>query len=421
MEAPKPTKKIVILGGSYGGVSTAHYTLQHTIPKLPDSSNYQVVLISISSQVFCRPAAPRALLADSYFDQKKLFLGVPGLFEQYPAGSFAFIQAHASAWDHDKKIVTIEKADGAGSEEIEYYALIIATGCSTLSPLFGYNLGSEQEMKDSWKTIREKLPEAKSVLIAGGGPAGIETAGEIGEHFNGKAGFFSSKIEKPKKTVTVVTSGKQILPLLRKSIADKGEAALGKVGVTVVKDIKVTSVEPADAGQPGPNLFSPTKVNLSDGKSMDVDLYIPATGFSPNTQFVTDKTLLASDGRVHVDPLTFRVEKAGPLVYAVGDVADSHRPAIHLFTEALPVLGANIKRDLLLAAGVKEDDKSIPAEKKYIEDKRETHLVPIGKSLGVGAAMGWQFPSIMVWMIKGRDYWLWTTPDLWSGKQWAKV
>jgi hypothetical protein len=50
----------------------------------------------------------------------------------------------------------------------------------------------------------------------------------------------------------------------------------------------------------------------------------------------------------------------------------------------------------------------------------KTQMVPIGKSKGVGAAMGWRVPSWMVWAIKGRDQWLRTTGGLWSGKQWAK-
>ena len=51
---------------------------------------------------------------------------------------------------------------------------------------------------------------------------------------------------------------------------------------------------------------------------------------------------------------------------------------------------------------------------------RETQMVTIGKSKGVGAVMGYQFPSFMIWLIKGRDYWLWTIGGLWTGKQWAK-
>jgi hypothetical protein len=59
-------------------------------------------------------------------------------------------------------------------------------------------------------------------------------------------------------------------------------------------------------------------------------------------------------------------------------------------------------------------------DKIHEADERETHFIPIGKGGGVASAMGYQMPSFMVWLIKGRDYWLWTTPALWSGKQWAK-
>lgn len=34
--------------------------------------------------------------------------------------------------------------------------------------------------------------------------------------------------------------------------------------------------------------------------------------------------------------------------------------------------------------------------------------------------MGYKVPGFLVWLIKGREYWLWTTGNLWSGKQWAK-
>jgi apoptosis-inducing factor 2 len=81
------------------------------------------------------------------------------------------------------------------------------------------------------------------------------------------------------------------------------------------------------------------------------------------------------------------------------------------------VLCANIKKDLLHAV---DDKKATGEDRIFKEDTRETHMVPIGKSKGVGAAMGYQMPSFLVWLIKGRDYWLWTTGNLWSGKQWSK-
>ena len=82
---------IVILGGSYGGVSTAHYLLKHVVPQLPDKALYQVIIVSASSQAMCRPACPRALISDNMFPQEKLFVNIPKLFEQHPKGGFRFI------------------------------------------------------------------------------------------------------------------------------------------------------------------------------------------------------------------------------------------------------------------------------------------------------------------------------------------
>ena len=66
------------------------------------------------------------------------------------------------------------------------------------------------------------------------------------------------------------------------------------------------------------------------------------------------------------------------------------------------------------------NNEATTEDRLFREDMRETQMVPIGKSKGVGAAMGYALPSFMIWLIKGRDYWLWTTGRLWSGKQWAK-
>lgn len=410
---PASQKNIVILGGSYGGVSTAHYLLKHAVPHLPDKESYQVVVVSASSQAMCRPACPRALISDDMFPQEKLFVNIPQAFEQYPDGSFRFVHGTATELDHTNRTVSISLATG-NTEKIDYYALIIATGASTPSPMLGLNR-DEDALRTSWTAFRQALPAAKSIVIAGGGPAGIETAGELGEFLNGCAGWFSSELANPKVPITVVTAGSKILPALRPTLAKKAEEYLAKVGVTVIKNARVKTVAPHGAGTD--SVTTKATLTLEDGKTLDADLYIPATGTRPNTGFINE-ALLTTDGRVDTNASTLRVDKAGPRVYAVGDVASYARPAIHLILNAIPVVCSNIKRDLLLAAG--DEKSSVGEDRAFKEDTRETQMVPIGKSKGVGAAMGYQLPSFMVWLIKGRDYWLWTTGSLWSGKQWAK-
>lgn len=410
---PASQKKIVVLGGSYSGISTAHYLLKHAVPHMPNNASYQVIIVSASSQAMCRPACPRALISDDMFPQEKLFVNIPKAFEQYPKGSFRFIHGTVTDLDHTNRNVSFSLATG-NTEKIDFYALVIATGASTPSPLLGLNR-DEEFLRTNWIAFRKALSTAKSIVIAGGGPAGIETAGELGEFLNGRAGWFSSKRANVKVPITVVTADSKILPALRPAIAKKAEEYLAKVGVTVVKNARVKTVAPHGAGTD--STTTRATLTLEDGKTLDADLYIPATGTRPNTGFVHE-ALLTADGHVDTNASTLRVDKAGPRVYAVGDAASYSRPAIHLILNAIPVVCANIKRDLLLASG--KERSSVGEDRVFKEDTRETQMVPIGKSQGVGAAMGYQLPSFLVWLFKGRDYWLWTTGGLWSGKQWAK-
>ncbi|KAK1623844.1 hypothetical protein BDP81DRAFT_438910 [Colletotrichum phormii] len=411
MELPTtvPSKKpIVILGGSYGGVSTAHYLLKHAIPVLTDTVGYKVVLVSSSAQVMCRPACPRALISDDMFLQDKLFVDIPSIFKQYDNENFDFVQGTAMSLNHVERTVSITPKGNGTPVVLSYHALVIATGASSLSPLLGLNSDSES-LRQSWAEFRKALPQAKNVVVVGGGPAGVETAGELGEYLNGR------KPHSPKVFITLVSSAPEILPALRPAIARKAEGYLAQVGVTILKGVRVSDIVPASAGITG--VAASARVTLDSGKTIEADLYIPATGTRPNTSFISD-TLLLPDGRVNTNPLTLRVDTAGPRVYAVGDASSFARPAIHNILSAVLVMCANIKRDLLLAS--EKPESATDKDRLFEEDVRETQLVTVGKSKGVGAAMGYQLPSFMVWMIKGRDYWLWTTGNLWSGKQWAK-
>jgi NADH dehydrogenase FAD-containing subunit len=296
------------------------------------------------------------------------------------------------------------------TETIPYHSLVIATGASTSSPLFGLNQSDSNELKKHWTSFRDALLQAKSIVIAGGGPTGVETASELGEHLNGAPGWFCRST--PKVSITLVASTPEILPILRPTIGRKAEDLLRKVGVKVVKGVRVADIKPLQTLE---KLCSPTTVTLDDGRTLEADIYIPATGFTPNTNFIPE-SLLAKDKRVEVNMSTLRVDKAGERVYALGDVAGSFRPSVPNIAAGVPVLCANMKRDLLHAAGEE------PAGEDLIfkEDRRETQLVPIGKSSGVGAVYGWQVPGWFVWMVKGKDYFLGMLEAYWTGKQFAK-
>lgn len=415
-------KNIVILGGSYGGLSVAHYTLKHVIPQTPNKEVIQVILVSTASQAFCRPACPRAMLSDTMFPQEKLFVDIETQFLQYAkSGNFQFIIGTAIDLNQAHRTVTLKVGSTNALRELTFDSLVIATGASAPSPLLGLTK-DEAFLRACWGSLRTALPGAKEIVISGGGPSSIETAGELGEYLNGRRGTLRSGQYHSRVSITVITSGSKVLPALRQGIAEKAEKLLADVGVTVIKNARVETVIPAQAGRDVDLLASKATVVLEDGETINADLYIPATGTTPNTGFVSDKSLLAADGRVDTNPSTLRVDRAGPnaKIYAIGDASSYARPAIHNILAAVPVLCASMKHDLLLEAGHPKDPSKADGQ-IFKEDTRETQLVPIGKGKGVGAAMGFQLPSFLVWLIKGRDYWLWTTESLWNGKKWNKA
>ena len=190
-----------------------------------------------------------------------------------------------------------------------------------------------------------------------------------------------------------MNANSKIVPALRPALAKKAETYFSNVGVKVLNNKRVRSVLPAGAGTL--DVASKATITLDDGSTLNADLYIPATGTRPNTSFISSP-LLTPNNRVLTTATTLRVDAAGLRIYAIGDVSSAARPGIHIILEAIPVLCANIERDLLLASDKQNsnDDKSTFGEDRlFIENTRETQLVPIGKSKGVGAAMGYALPS----------------------------
>lgn len=428
---PVSTKQIIIIGSSYAGLSTAHHLFQHVLPSLLQPPDYRIVLVGTSEETLCRPACPRAMLSDNFFDQSKLFVDTAKQLEQYPPGKYKFVHGRVENVDIEQRKALVKKEDGS-VEELGFYALVVASGASTPSPLLGLNGGSAQDLNEAWQTLRKTLPKAKKIVIAGGGPAGVEVAGELGEYLNGTKGWlsstFSSPSTKPKVEITLITSGAQILPALRPSIAATAESYLSSLGVNIMKKVKVEQVSPPSSGTCLASLTTPTTIHLSNGQTLESDIYIPATGTQPNTSFLPS-FLLTTTGHVKTNPSTFRIEPSisnpnpnpNPnlpyqRIYALGDCSSAFRPAIHNIISAVPILSSNIHRDILL--DLNPSSGTIHVDKHFKEDTRETQLVPIGTKKGVGAFMGWRMPSWFVWAIKGRDYWVWTTGKLWSGRQW---
>ncbi|KAF2848782.1 FAD/NAD(P)-binding domain-containing protein [Plenodomus tracheiphilus IPT5] len=385
-------ESIVILGGSFAGIGAAHYALRHVIPKLPKKQgvSYNVIMVNPSTDMYWRIAAPRAAVSKEMMPPSKTFYPIAPAFS-YAASQFKLVQGSATHIDPAGQTVSVTTPTGE-QQTIPYAALVVATGFTSPSPLFTQKTDAKA-LQSVYGEFQSSLKGAKRIVIGGGGPVGVETAGEVSEILNGKPGWFAPSFPKdPKANITLISGDKKLLPILRASLGQTAETYLNRLGCEVTYNTRVVSTSKTG---------SKTLVELSNGETINADIYIDATGTRPNTSFLP-KEWLNSRNRLACNEKTLRVEHAtaGPRIYALGDAASYTRGGVMDMADAIPVAMCNLRTDLIAHL----TGKAPTGDRHYTANLKESQVVPIGTQKGVGAFGGNKLPSQMVWMMKGRDY-----------------
>jgi NADPH-dependent 2,4-dienoyl-CoA reductase/sulfur reductase-like enzyme len=373
---------IVILGGNFSGVSTAHYLLRHVLPSLnstaSESPAFKVTLVSPSDRTFFKIGAPR-VLASTKISVDKPFASIPDAFSHYEASEFSFNQGEAVAVDEAATTVSIRSTATSHLDLLQYDSLVIATGMTSPSPLWSLH-GDYKLTLGAFEDMHKRLPKAETILIAGGGPTGIETAGEI------------AYFHKP-KNITLLSGGTRLLPRLKNTAVGKAaEGQLTSLKVKTVHNLKVTSSTKLEDGR--------FLVKLSDNSTKTVDIYLDATSGTPNTNFL---------------PASWLDDAAS---YSKASVLDATLP--------VPAVCYSIWSDIqAVAIGVGDLKKSpvrsaILKEKKYKQFESDMQFVPVGPKGGAGVMFGVKVASIVVWLLKSRTFFMEKAPGLATGADFLK-
>jgi NADH dehydrogenase FAD-containing subunit len=381
---PKTSKTIVVLGGGLSGVATAHKLMKHTAPKL---KGLKVILVSASSHYYHNIAAVRGVIPGEIPDQD-LFHNIElGFLDKYPRGqgSFEFIVGAATSLDLAGNTVNVRMRGAPGDKAIHYDQLVIATGSSLASQLPFKTVGDYEQTIEEWHRLQNRVKAAKSIVIAGGGPTGVETVGELAAKYG------------TTKKLTLVIDGEHALPTLMASVGKTAEAELAKMKVELLHKVRVQSAEEiADGG---------TRLTLSDGKTLVADVYLPLYGVRPNTSFCPPE-ILDSQGSVKVDA-TLRVAGHGN-VWAVGDANNVEaKTGMHAETQTAH-LHPNLEAMLL--------GKGEGALAAYKPGTMTVMMVPLGRKKGTGQLGGWKAPTFMVSFFKGKMLLVDKVPGIIAGK-----
>ncbi|GAA5874581.1 hypothetical protein JCM1840_002236 [Sporobolomyces johnsonii] len=358
-------QNIVCIGVGLAG-TTAIEALADSLPP-----SHRIVAIA-PVPGYWQIAALRAAVVPKWED--KLVAPLTNIFS---TGSRHVILEGTSVVELRKNSVVVDKAHpelGFEGTEIEFDKCIIATGCSYPFPCHPLPGSSASDIVDQLRSLQSQIAASSSILIIGGGPVGIELAGEVAEYYNGKDG-------RKKKTITLVHSRERFIteegfkPKLGESLKSQLEA----LGVKVVMGKRVDAQGlPTGAVEGGAREFK-----LDDGETVTADFIFLAFGNTPNTSLLTafDPSTLDASHRVKVRP-TLQVAGYDNL-FAIGDITDIPESKLAAFAQHHgPVVAKNI------VALIKSGDKDQVGLKSY-EAGGTMAVISVGSAGGADQVFGW--------------------------------
>jgi|SRR6185436_10441053 len=298
-------KRVVIIGGGFGGIELA---------KRLNRNRFQVAMVDKNNfhtfQPLLYQVATGGLEPDSIaYPLRKIFSR---------SKNFIFRMAEAMEIKADQKIVSTSEG------EISYDFLVIASGSTT--NYFGNNDIQKNAMslksvtdalnlrslilQNFEKMLTDKTEAEKSkylnIVIAGGGPTGIEMAGALAELKKHVLPNDYPELDFNCLNIHVIEAGAKILGTMSPQASEKSKEFLLKMGVKIWLNTKVVS-------------YSDDVVTLQDGQRIDSNIFIWTAGVMGNTIKGISPDVIEKGNRIKVNVYNQVINHEN--VFVIGDAA----------------------------------------------------------------------------------------------------
>src|SRR6266700_2790594 len=382
-------KRIVILGGGFGGV----YAAMHLEKLLAREHAVEICLVSRDNFFLFTPMLHE--IAASDLEITNIVNPLRKLLHKVEV-----LVGDVNQIDLRNKRVLISHGYRHRSQQIDYDHLVIALGSITNF----YDIPGLADLAVPMKSLRDAiqlraqiirhLEEANSecdladrqslltFVVAGGGFAGVETVAALNDFVREALPFYPNLSEDMLR-IMLVHSGSVILPELGENLGRHTQKVLARRGVEIRLKTRVKSV-------------TESKVYLADGVSIPSRTLVCTAGTVPSP-IISLLPCAKERGRILVNQ--FLGVPDWPDVWAVGDCAfvpdirnpgQSHPPtAQHAIREGR-VVAQNIAAALLGRPLRSFSFKTIGL------------LASIGRRMGVARVLGFNFSGFFAW-------WMWRT------------
>jgi NADH dehydrogenase len=380
--------RILILGGGFSAIYAAQ-GLERTLAR---QANVEITLINRDNYFLFTPMLHE--VAGGELETHCIVNPIRKMLRRVH-----FFCGEVQSIDLPGKRVTVTHGKSAHSHELEYDQLVLALGSTT--NFFG--LVGVEERAFAMKTLDDairlrdhliaQLDEADfdcaadsrdwllTFVVAGGGFAGVETAGSINDFIHESLRFYPH-LKREMIRVVLVSSGSVILPELKEKLGRYAQGKLAERRIEILTNVQVRGA-------------TDQCIELSDGRRIVSNTLIWTAGNSVHP-LLADLPCKKERGRIVIDPFFEIPGWKG--VYALGDCAsliDSvsgkpHPPtAQHAVRE-----GKTVARNLAAAL----DGRA----KRPFRFSTLGQLATIGRRTGVANLLGINFSGFIAW-------WLWRT------------
>ncbi|KAH8801646.1 hypothetical protein F5884DRAFT_757295 [Xylogone sp. PMI_703] len=250
---PDPSKKnLVILGTGWGAVS---------LLKKLDTENYNVIVISPRNYFLFTPLLPSCTTGT--VEHRSIMEPIRAITRQKKA-AVKFYEAEATKIDPQRKIVMIDdnsEIKGATNKtEVSYDMLVVSVGAENATfgipgvrehSCFLKEIGDAQRIRkkimDCVETaaFKDQSPEEVErllhMVVVGGGPTGVEFAGELQDFFDQDVKKLIPEI-RDKLHVTLVEALPNVLPMFSKQLIDYTESTFKEEKITIKTKTAVKKV-----------------------------------------------------------------------------------------------------------------------------------------------------------------------------------
>jgi NADH dehydrogenase len=309
------------VGGGFGGIGAA---------KQLRKSDLDVVLVDGHDYHTFQPLLYQ--VATGLLEQPAVGHPIRDLFDKQD--NVRVHQDRVTGIDLEKREVTFGEL-----EPVAYDNLVLALGAEV--NFFGvdgaaehafplYTLADAVRLKDHvlerWEAA-DRHPQlvadgALNMVVVGGGPTGVETAGAMAELYNGVFRKDYPDVSPEQARIVLVEASPEIFGMFKPDIRSYTEQALSKRGVEVMTGEVVESV-------------SPEKVMLKSGAALAAHTLVWGAGLQGNALVRSLGLELERGNRIAVDG-ELRIP-SHPEVFAVGDIAAITDPKTE---HVLPQLGS---------------------------------------------------------------------------------